>query len=181
LLNAGSDLGGEDQLRRAVLERTLRLLGRRQRVRRLGLGAALVGCYLAGITTVAVWSWTSQAAPQSIARQDSPRVEQPIQRVPPKGRIARGGKSDSRGQRRPEPDNLHTARAPLSQFQLLKRQGDYYLESQADVQLASKYYGRALDAAAPEERAVSVEDDSWLLMVLKEDRLKETSHANGDG
>jgi hypothetical protein len=50
---------------------------------------------------------------------------------------------------------------------------DRYLHEKGDVALALRYYTRALNTASNEQQAISVEEDSWLLMALKTSRMKE--------
>jgi hypothetical protein len=44
--------------------------------------------------------------------------------------------------------------------------------------LAIRTYARALKYASAEERAISPEHDTWLLMALKDAKSKETKHEN---
>ena len=59
---------------------------------------------------------------------------------------------------------------------LYRQAGDRYLQEDADPASALRCYGQALNGASDKDLAISPDDD-YLLMVVKEARLKEKDHA----
>ncbi len=164
----------DGQLRNAVLMQTAGVLRRRRYARRAVLVAALVICYVAGTATTQLWRLSDPDAIGQVAQQRLPQKEQQRDAIS-----------------RPEPDRVlatlpNTAQKPprspkeLRQagFEDIRRVSDRYLHDKGNVRLALHYYSRALDAASSEQRAISVEEDSWLLMALKASRMEETKDDN---
>ena len=173
LLN-GKSYGRDEQLHAAVLAQTTGMIRRRRHVRRVFLVAALVACYLAGVATMQLQrpggpDHMSLAAEQSPSQEEQPPEIAP---APQPERIAmtRTDKKNERPRRRRE---LRTAG-----FDDIRRVSDRYLRENGDVALALRYYCRALDIASAEQRAISVGEDSWLLMALKNSRMEETENDN---
>jgi hypothetical protein len=163
-------------LRAALLERTTGIIRRRRRLRRLAMVAALAAVYLAGAVTAATWWAWRPVAPAAT----------------PKESLAGGDTGPAAANRGPsEPEPRPRVSAPegtqqavatvrASPFEVYRRAGDRFLREPAQLSLAVRSYRNALNVASAEERAISPESDSWLLMALKESRLKERSHGNRD-
>jgi hypothetical protein len=155
------------ELRQALRVQTTRVLRRRRWWRRTRLTGALAACYLAGILTMRVAA-PAPAPPPEISRQPTPptlpdepeRVEAP----------------------RPTVEETALAlewrafEATEHRAELYRQAGDRYLERERDPSSALRCYRQALNATPPENLAISP-SDSWLLMTLKEARLKEKDHA----
>jgi len=153
-----------DDLRDDLLARTIGVLRRRRRRKRYALAASLLGCYLAGITTVAIgWLIGKEDRPVSPAQT---AIREPFR--------TRG---DSLLQSGPtSPEGCQAASANVSAYERWRRAGDYHLREAGDISRAVRDYARALDSASDEERAVSPAQDDWLLMALKDARAKEREH-----
>jgi hypothetical protein len=167
VLTREGQLSGDDTLRQAVLDRTLGVIRRRRRLKHCAVAATLLGCYLAGMATVVLWrpatadlltpSTTQSAAVQK--KSSDPRAQL----------IADLGGP---------PDQKSTS-TPLSQFEVLRRAGDRYLTDPEKLPLAVRTYTRALKYASADERAISPEHDTWLLMALKDAQSnEEIKHEN---
>jgi len=159
----------DEQLRDAVLAQTTAVLRRRCHMRRAGLVAALAICYLAGAATVRL-SWplaSDDGVP--IARLAE---ERPPESAPELDPVATKPPEETTDRPQP-PYELRRAG-----FEDIRRVSDRYLHEEGDVALALRYYRRALDTASNEQRAISVEEDSWLLMALKASRMEETENDN---
>lgn len=155
-------------LRDTVLARTTRVIQNRRRLKRLGAVAALAGCYLAGVLTMSVWRASAQLPRDSASSGDLAAQVQP--------------KSETLTNRpliRPEDDGVipgsaaQTTVAKLSPYDRLRRTGDRQLEDENDIVAAARTYRRALKLAAPTERDVFPDKDTWLLMAMKND---QTNH-----
>lgn len=163
-------------LRAALLQRTTGILRRRRRMRRLGAVAALLACYLAGAATAETW-WPWRPLAPAAAHKEGATVGEPT---------SVAGTQDSTepkpGREAPLPEGAGPppATAKVSPFEVRRRAGDRFLREPAQLALAVRSYTNALRVASVEERAISPERDSWLLMALKESRLKERNHGNLD-
>jgi hypothetical protein len=146
------------ELRDSVLGRTTRTIRNRRRVRRAGVAAALIGCYLAGMATVSL---------RPASRETSPFVAD-----------SAGGNGESaagvgaRKMVRPEDDQIASdsvrpASARLTPYDRLRRTGDQQLEEYADIPGATRSYQKALQIASADQRKIAPDRDSWLLMALK--------------
>ena len=162
---------GVDRMRLPLLAQTTSVVRRRRMVRRLGLATALAGCYLAGVVT----PWGRKGPPPL---QDGPVVQQ---RVAPDEADRRAVRTSP--ERRPpgkagpsqpvEDSERRRAALGRADFEQIRRVSDRYLREQGDLVTALHYYPRALKQASAEERAISVEKDSWLLMALKQAHIEE--------
>ena len=166
-----------DRVRLPLLAQTTSIVRRRRVIRRLGLAASLAGCYLAGIVTV--WGWVAASIPR-----DATAIEQHAapDAKPDEGGLPAPERPRSPDVRRPRPAQPRDGRqvvAERADFGQIRRVSDRYLYEEGDIVKALHYYTRALDQATPDEREISLETDSWLLMALKEARRKE--HPNEDG
>ncbi len=159
----------DEQLRDAVLAQTTAVLRRRCHMRRAGLVTALAICFLAGAGTMRLSRPPASDDGGLIARQAEKR---PREIAPKIDRVATKPTEEMTDRHRP-PYKLRRAG-----FEDIRRVSDRYLYEKGDVALALQYYTRALDTASNEQRAISVEEDSWLLMALKTSRMKETEDDN---
>jgi hypothetical protein len=161
-------------VRRQVLAQTISVVRRRGVMRRLGLAAGLAGCYLAGMVTV--WGWAAASIPPDATAIEQPaspdaKPEEGIQPAPEQPR--------SPGVRRPrpaQPPRSGQGDVARAGFEQIRQVSDRYLYEQGDIAKALHYYTRALDQATPDQREISLAQDSWLLMALKEARRKEDHH-----
>jgi hypothetical protein len=164
---------GDPRLRQAVLEQTVRVLRRRRRLRRLGQLAALAACYLAGLLTTRLGTPAPQpTGPIEIARgaaEIPERILPPAVSAPPDGDEP-AIVLEQRGARAPR----HERAA------LYRRAGDRYLDVESNPQAAVRCYTLALETASESELAVAAEDN-WLLIAVKDSKLREIRHANRDG
>lgn len=153
-------------LRAIVLARTTRVLRRRRLVKRSLFVAMLVGCYLAGALTM---RFAGRASPPSLENlvQQSPAV--PVSVTPAEAPV--------QARHVPPPQSS----VSLTRFETLRHAGDLQLQQKGDLLAAVRFYKRALDVASEDELAISVDNDNWLLMSLKEARLQEVHHARNDG
>lgn len=140
----------------------------RRRRRRIHYLAASAAGYLAGLLTMWLWAGNHSfdATPGHgpggglSGRPDSPTIPDPPairalrERDPLRPGLADGQKL------LPNPNP----------YDRLRRLGDEYLLQRGDVQLAVEFYSRALNALSEEELAIS-DEDTWLLISLKRDRL----------
>ena len=160
-------IGGQpaaDQLRAAVLAQTIGVMRRRRRLKRCALAGCLLGCYLAGIGTVGTWRPGGKEEPRVAAEQVMTPESQRRKPLPPLS---------------PRPadlDKSHVVVAKLTPFESWRRIGDHYLRESGDISLAVAGYSQALDLASDEERAIAPGQDNWLLMALKDARVKERKH-----
>jgi hypothetical protein len=139
--------GDTTALREAVLRRTVGVVRFRRRMRRCVLGLSLVGCYLAGMAT-GTWRLPAESAAAPATSASIP------------GDRAGGG----------------IALAKLSPEESARRDADRCLLDQGDVKEAVLGYDRYLTLASADHQAISPEHDTWLLMALKDARLREASH-----
>jgi hypothetical protein len=162
-LGAGCGSAADDRLREAVLAQTVGVIRFRRRLRRCALAAAMAGCYLAGVASVAMWTSEpnarQQAASQQLITDRRPVVAPPSAPVTP-----------VKAERRAAP-------VRLSRFEVLRLAADRSLLEQGDVQAAVHNYKLALDLATAEQRAIAPAQDTWLLMALKDARAKEKHYA----
>lgn len=153
-------------LREAVLAQTTGVIRFRRRMKRTGPIAALAGCYLAGLLTMSVWRASveqrpeSSASPRDLAVQSQPKADlQPTRPLV-----------------RPEDDGVitgaaaQTTIAKLSPYDRLRRAGDRQLGEENDVAAAARTYRRALKLASPTQRSIAPDQDTWLLMAMKNDQ-----------
>jgi hypothetical protein len=169
-LPAAFDLRGEqhaadDGLRAAVFAQTVGVLRGRRRLKRCALAAGLLGCYLAGISTMGMLRAGDKQGP---AAAPGPTVADNSQRA--------------------APHSPHVSVAPREQrvavkkpsgFESWRRIGDHYLSDSGDVSLAVAGYSEAIHLASANERRISPEQDNWLMMALKQDaQSREKRHVS---
>jgi hypothetical protein len=180
LLNPRPDAPCADPLRQILWSRTTGVLWRRRWLKRAAFAAALAACYVAGMLTMRLA--TTPARPNgdpklANRRSKEGQEKQPLPRSP------------TRPERK-NPDTSEMAESPLAlewqaidstnrRAELYRRAGDRYLEVN-DVPSALRCYRGALAAGSEKDWAISVHDN-WLLMVAKQERLKEKSDAQSGG
>ncbi len=137
-------------LRAAVLSRTVGVIRFRRRLSKGILAASLAGCYVAGLATMAFRSPAEQKTPSPPAIASS--LPQPS-----------------------NPPERESGPAKLTRAEVVHRDADRCFE-RGDVKEAVRLYDLSLTLASAGDRAGSPEQDSWLLMALKEARTKEIAH-----
>ena len=166
VLGGKSKICGDDRLRQAVLAGTLGVIRRRRRLKRCAVVSTLLGCYLAGMATVMFWRSgkedLSKLSTRQIATDKRPTSVAPVQ-LPP----------DFAG-----PPDQKAVYKVASKYDVLCRQADRLLKDPENLQLAVRTYSQALKYASANQRAISPEHDTWLLMALKDAKSKETKHEN---
>jgi cytochrome c-type biogenesis protein CcmH/NrfG len=153
-------LAADDPLRAAVFAQTVGVIRGRRRLKRCALAAALLGCYLAGVTTMGI-------------RRTGHAEEQPP-----------SGPTMAAKSQQPAPPAVAAAKQQQvaankpSGFESWRRIGDHYLRQSGDISLAVAGYREAIDLASDEERRISPQRDNWLMMALKDARSKENKHVS---
>ncbi|MGO9112533.1 MAG: hypothetical protein ACLP9L_25160 [Thermoguttaceae bacterium] len=137
-------------LREAVLSQTAGIIRFRRRMRKGILAASLAGCYVAGLATMAL---------QRPAEHETPAPPAVASSLPrPSG-----------------PPNREVGGASLTRAEIVHRDADRCFE-RGDVKEAVRLYDLSLKLASADHRASSPEQDSWLLMALKDAKAKEITH-----
>jgi hypothetical protein len=167
-----------DPLRPALLLQTmLRLRGQRRR-KRLTVVAAMAACYLAGILTMRLGMPAAEAS-------DPERAEKPADKKK-KDVILPSQPAPDRGPNPERPTTVVVSALELEwqaidskdkRAELYRRAGDRYLEESNDVESALRCYRGYLAAGSDRDGAISVRDN-WVLMVAKQEHLKEKDDAN---
>ena len=148
-----------DPLRKAMLAQTVSVIRFRRRLKKSLLAASLVVCYFAGVATMSFRSGThvgeSQMSNGQVAanRSSLPRDNPPTRAI---------------AEQKPK---KQTATPPLSREETLRREADRLL-ADGDMKQAIRKYELALDLAPADQRAISPQHDTWLLMALKNARPK---------
>ena len=155
----------DDRLRAAVFAQTVGALRGRRRLKRCILAAGLLGCYLAGITTMGLFR-TGQSrghpAPPGPTMVDNSRPTTP-----------------HRPHVSTHPQEKDVAAKKPSGFESWRRIGDHFLSESGDVSLAVAGYSEAINLASADERRISPGQDNWLLMALKQDaQSREKKHVS---
>jgi hypothetical protein len=160
------------ELRQSIQNKTLAVIRRRRRLRRIGWMTGLAACYGAGILTTWVFN-VSQPEP-TIANQQrletgvveadkvpaGPKVEtNPVDQLPDTALAMEWQAWDSES-RRPE---------------LFRLAGDKYLQGN-DLESATRCYRGALRNASEKVLEVTV-NDTWLYMSLKQAKQEENRYA----
>jgi hypothetical protein len=152
-------------LRQRLLDRTTKALRRRRWMRRLGWAAALaVGC----LGAVLFLTLRPAPAPTPTPTPPPPDKDGP---APPVVEQSRPSAHDLEwvavedSERRAEP---------------YRAAGDRYLTEHGDLDAALRCYGEALNRGGDEALAINPED-SWLLMMIKDARMREKNDAKNGG
>jgi hypothetical protein len=161
IASASERMPASQQLRDAVLSQTTRTVRNRRHLRRAGLAAVLMACYLGGVATVSLWP-ADHSVPPTIPRAAAGLAHNGEQALAP----------DVRPVMRPEDDQIADGSVPsgsvrLTPYERLCRVGDLQLENHDDIQAAARSYNKALQLASADQRSIAPDHDSWLLMALK--------------
>jgi hypothetical protein len=160
-MNSGAE-SPDDALREAVYRQTIGALRFRRRMKKCAMVASLVVCYFAGIATMGFRS-TPIAVLETSAGQSAINQSPLPHDNPQKPAIA---------------DVKHKPQSvapPMSRDEKLRREADELL-ADGDLKQAIHKYELALDLAPADQRAISPQHDTWLLMALKNARPKEITH-----
>jgi hypothetical protein len=191
VLGGKGKISGDDSIRQAVLAGTIGVIRRRRRLKRCAVAGTLLVCYLAGMATMVFWRAGGEGLSKSSAIQiaiDNTAKRPAAAISDPEPGQSKGTVSFSQTQKSGQslaqlppvnagpPDQKAVYTTP-SQFEVLRRTGDKYLQDPEKMQLAIRTYARALKYASAEERAISPEHDTWLLMALKDAHSKEGGHS----
>ena len=143
-------------LRDAVIQRSVAVLRRQRQLKRVGIAAALVSCYLGGMLTMSLVRNVNSSATVVTAAAplapSSPREPQRDNAV--------------------LPAELHEPALPeikLTPYDRLRKLGDRQLADETDIPGAIRTYRKALQVASADEMTLSLDHDTWLLMALKTD------------
>jgi hypothetical protein len=161
MLGSTNCLQRDDGLRTALLSETLGVIRFRRRLKKCLLPVALVGCYLAGVTSAFLWRSGGAASPHLPIEQTAAA---PV-RLAPAASSSRTEPVDSANDR--------VVSASMNPIEALRRNADARLLEDGDVRGAVRGYMRVLKLASSEQRAISPGQDTWLMMALKESRTKE--------
>jgi len=137
-------------LRDVVLSSTTRTIRNRRRMRRVGMAAALMACYLGGVATMSLWPADRSAGglAENVQNDAQPELRRPM---------------------RLEDDLIATPPAVrLTQYERFCRTGDEQLEKHDDIQAAIRSYKKALQLASADQRSIAPDHDTWLMMALKQ-------------
>jgi hypothetical protein len=171
LLRPSTGAGGDETLRRRLLDQTIRALRGRRRRRVAVWVAALAACYVAGVLT---FYWLGPRRIERIevvqkAPTPEPSTPTPVKPAAPDAKpasaVAMEWKAFDADQHRPE---------------LYRKAGDRYMNEDADPASALRCYGQSLNGSSDKDLAISVNDD-YLLMLVKNARQKEKDHAKNGG
>lgn len=148
-------VAASQRLRDSLLLRTTRTIRTRRRLRRAGIAAALLGCYLGGIATVSLRPGGHEAGRFTAERAESVAGSAVRKLVRPEDdQIAAGA--------------AQPATARLTSYERLRRAGDRRLEKYADITGATRNYEKALRLASSDQGRIAPDRDTWLLMALKQ-------------
>jgi hypothetical protein len=145
-------------LRERVRQRSMGVLHRRRWRQRLAWAAALVACFAAGAGAMHLLAPSRPPPEQAENRELAPKAQP--QAVAPSGRELEWRALEDARQR----------------AEIYRQAADHYLNDEADLAAALRCYGAALDRDA-EALKIST-DDSWLLLLIKDARLKEKDDAS---
>jgi hypothetical protein len=154
----------DEALRHRVLERTTRALRRRHRLRLVAWAAALAACYAAGVVTT---FWLTPRRVEVVQVEAPPPAPVPAPEPPPPAAA------------RPSAVALEWQAFDNQRRDLYRQAGEKYLHED-DPASALRCYGQALNGASDKDLAISPDDD-YLLMVMKEARQREKTHAKNGG
>jgi hypothetical protein len=157
-------------LRTRILGDTNRVLRRRVWGRRIARTGAMAAYFAAGVVTLAITRPTPDPVVINVIRVEKVLVEPPVQQsTEPIGPLAREMERDAE----------QLARAEAAKR--FRQAGDRYFADEGNYDAALRCYRNYLDAAGPEELVPAPADDNWLLLALKNARLKERDDAKRDG
>jgi hypothetical protein len=163
--------GGGDLLRASLLAQTIGVIRRRRRLKKLVLAATLLGFYLAGMATTGLWR-----------RVKAVPIRPPAEQMATSSPVVVGKPPLRPESSRPQPPwyvgaaERQSAPARIRGVQAMQRSADRLLLEDGDVESAVRGYNRVLDLASAKQRVISPENDTWLLMALKNAKSKELRH-----
>jgi len=147
MTSTAAPIPASQELRDAVLQRTTRTMRTRRRIRRAGIAAAFVACYLGGIATMSLRPAAQHGAMDSaVAARKTVRPED--------DQIAA--------------DLVRPAANRPTPYERLRRAGDDQLQKYANIPAATRNYKKALQLASSDQRMIAPDHDTWLLMALKQ-------------
>jgi hypothetical protein len=152
--------GPESALRQPLRDRTVRLLGRRRRLRRLAILTAVAAAFLLGLLL-----------PRPAPRPSPPPTETTVAPTPPEPPPV-----EKRPEAPPSALVLEWRAFDGVDADLYRQAGQRYLRDDNDPLSAVRCYRQSLNAASPDALTVSADDD-WLLMALKDARQREKPDA----
>jgi hypothetical protein len=143
-----------------VFDRTVQVLRRQRRVRRLGGIGVLMAVYAAGLLTILACQPPQElsSGQPRLSREEAQTAMLPSTPLPRPGQMA-------------SELEWKALTAPDEAAGLYRQAGDLYLADSEPAE-AVRCYGNALAAGKTQDLEVSPED-SWLLMVIKQARKKE--------
>ena len=160
-----------EALREALLAQTTGIIRKRGRWKRAGIVAALFACYLAGAATVSLWRLPESTRAANVGNSIAVATPNGSLATAPTSRLVR-----------PEDDQIpdpaakqRVASTKLTPYERLREAGDMQLEQRGDIAAAARKYQQALHVASDHERAIALDQDSWLLMALKHDQSSTSS------
>jgi len=162
-------------LRKSLLEQTTSLLRRRRRLRRVALVTALAACYAAGILTMWLAFPRTTASETPVTVQQVPHDQE--QPAPPQAAVVVKAEQDT-GLTALDLE-WKALDSPEKRPELFRKAGDHYLE-ESDIPSALRCYRSALEMGTEKDCNIST-DENWLMMALKEAKLKEKRHARDNG
>jgi hypothetical protein len=157
----------DDRLREVLLSQTLGVVRRRRRMRRCAMAAVLAACYLAGIVSVNLWRTEGPVSPPTSMSRPILADKDPIKTDAPRQPLAAAIAPQKHPAESKKP----------SGFEAWRRIGDHYLRETGDLSLAVAGYSEAINLASEKELELSPGQDNWILMALKDAKLKERNHA----
>jgi hypothetical protein len=186
----------------SIFEQTRGVLTHRRWYRRGRVAAICVGCYIVGIcsgwalkpeTEPLVALHTTNRSDEVVSSRLDSREKQNVLNTVATGAnesvrqvVVTQGKTHSSGVERSAFPGTATsgikasvnASVPkaTSQFENFRRAGDLQLFERGNVGIAIECYRRALTHATDHELNVQIDQDSWLLMSLKQSRIGERKH-----
>jgi hypothetical protein len=153
-------------LRKTVLQRTTRILRHRRWARRVAVAAALAACYAAGVASM-YWLRAPARAEVIIVEKTAEPAPSPPATVP----------------RKAEPSAVDlewlAVESPDKRVEFYRRAGDRYLAESNDTEAALRCYRQMLNTGSEKDLLIAA-DDNWLLMALKDARLKEKLDAKSN-
>jgi HAMP domain-containing protein len=159
-----------DVLRHAVLAQTVPVLWWRRFARRCRWTIVLAGCYLAGAASFGIWSLEGRPTAPLVATNAGDKDLTPDN----------SGRPSTTAQQPSLAESQATERTK-SRFEALRDAGARALREQSDLEMAIRFYAQALTVATSDELTISVTNDDWLLMSLKDAHKKESGYADNNG
>ena len=158
-----------EPLRRRLLEETTAVLRRGRRIRWAALISSWAACFAVGAAAMLLWQNLGsriEEKPPVTKNSTEPKPEIPnLNPEPPKEKPV-SAEATALAKEWEAFDSTKNRAA------LFFEAGDRYLAESNDTASAIRCYRQALAAARPEELAIRP-DDNWLVLFLKQSRLKE--------